>query len=150
MKESWQFYDYLKRWWILLLVGCLVGVVSGYLLNQPTVMAKSYSANTTATIRNAPIWPYDPLMAESTPPLVVTLDSGAKPTLEDATQALRIKTERLANYSGAAIDRGEIIVDQLSAATDTWKSMILGGVIGGLLAIGFAYVWDDTRAYRKH
>ena len=35
MKESWLYYDYLRRWWLLLLVGSTIGAHPRFHLLQP-------------------------------------------------------------------------------------------------------------------
>ena len=31
-----------------------------------------------------------------------------------------------------------------------WKAVVLGTFVGGLLAIGGIYVWEDAKDYRQH
>ena len=120
------------------------------MVGQPNIHASSYSARTTVSVAG-PLLAFGTLNdgVERPPPAIVILESGSKSSAEDATAAIELNLTRLTSYSGAAVEKGEFVLDQLSVPSDAWKALVFGGVIGALLAIGFAYVWDDARTYRK-
>ena len=152
MKDSWLLYDYLQRWWRVLLLCCALGILGAYLVNEPAVYAKEYSATATLAFTD-PSWvPELPsLLAGSRPPeALVTIELGPKPTQEEAKAVINAKISQLSEYSGNPVERREIIIHEDAHGTWAWwKGTTLGAVIGVLAAIGMIYVWTDVQAYSR-
>ena len=149
MSDSWLLYDYLQNWWRLLLLCCALGTLGAYLVNQPTVNAREYSATATLAFRD-PSWvPELPsLLAGSSPrEALVTIELGPKPTQEEAKAVINAKISQLSEYSGNPVERREIVIHENTLGPWAWwKGITLGAVIGVLAAIGMIYVWTDVQA----
>ena len=152
MKDSWLLYDYLQRWWRLLLICCALGILGAYLVNEPTVYAKEYSATATLAITDHK-WVSEPsafLTGSRQPEAHVTIESGIRPTQEEATAVINTKLYQLSEYSGRPLELREIVIHESAHGTWAWwKGITLGAVIGVLAAIGIIYVWTDVQAYSR-
>ena len=152
MKDSWLLYDYLQRWWRLLLLCCALGILGAYLVNEPTVYAKEYSATATLAITDHKWVPSpSPIFAGSRPPeALVTIESGIKPTQEEATAVINTKLYRLSEFNERPLELREIVIHESALGNWAWwKGITLGAVIGILAAIGIIYVWTDVQAYSR-
>jgi len=87
MKDSWLLYDYLQRWWRLLLLCCALGILVVYLVDEPLNDDKGYLATATLAFTDHRWVPELPtLLAGSSPPqALVAIKSGPKPTQKEAT-----------------------------------------------------------------
>ena len=150
MKDSWLLYSYLQHWWRLLLFCCALGILGAYLVNEPTVYAKAYSATGTAAILDQ-AFEYSPMQGSfRQPEFLVTLTSGPKSNRQEAVAALEAKFSQLSEYVGTLVGRRDTVIQENSQGTWAWwKGITLGGVIGLLAAIGMIYIWTDVQAFQK-
>ena len=152
MKDSWLLYSYLQHWWRLLLFCCALGILGAYLVNEPTVYAKEYSATLKLALIDHRWVPELPtLWVDSSPPQpLVTIGSGPKPTQEEAETVIKAKVSALSEYRGIIVEpRGLVIQENSQGTWAWWKGITLGGVIGLLAAIGMIYIWTDVQAFQK-
>ena len=152
MKDSWLLYDYIKRWWRLLLLCCALGILVAYLMDEPKVYAKAYSASATLAFTHHKWVPELPtsLGGSSIPHALVTVEFAPQSTLENIKAAINAKQSELSAYSGIPVETREIVIRENPQGTwFWWKALTLGGVIGLLAAIGFIYIWTDVQAYGK-
>jgi hypothetical protein len=137
MKESWYYYDYLFRWGRLLLLGFLLGALAGlgYYLQQDF---KGVDYKGTAILT----------LADAKDILVITTARGTQDTRSEEAVAETINTiagdihrswKRVTGISAIRVDP----VHQ----PNTWKPIVMGSIIGGLLMISIVYVWEDVARY---
>ena len=98
MKESWQLYDYLRRWWRCLLLAPLFGALAGigYFSDQdhPT---SGYHATATILIENPQS------QGRLPPPVSVNFSSSTWPTEQAAVADIAISVRRIVGYSKAPV-----------------------------------------------
>ena len=87
MKESWLYYDYLRRWWRLLI---LVGLAYYSVQKQ----SKSYAATGTVAIGNL----VDD-MGGISPSVVVTIASGKQSTADAAVANVQTAFDRVTKHA---------------------------------------------------
>ena len=144
MKESWLYYDYLRRWWWLLLLGPVLGALAG--LSYYSSQLQPIESAVTATIAIQ-----DPNSGHGKPTYILTsLDSGFHSTVEKATNAVESQVATMVRYTNGTAVLRELSIDQRGNDEPWWKAVVLGSVIGILLAIGGIYVWEDAQAYQRH
>ena len=144
MKESWLYYDYLRRWWWLLLLGPALGALAG--LAYYSSQLRPIESAVTATIAIQ-----DPNPGLENPTYILTsLDSGFHSTVEKATNAVESRVATMVRYTNGTAVLRELSIDQRGNDKPWWKAVVLGSVIGILLAIGGIYVWEDAQAYQRH
>ena len=144
MKESWQLYDYLRRWWCWLLLAFVFGALDGvgyYSIQQHPV---GFKATATVSIEN-------PVSQEQgSPPVSVYFSSDLWPTQEAAVADIAISVGRIVDYSEAPVQVQDVRLYRRAAGAPLWKAAVLGSVIGSLLVIGWIYIWEDRRAFFQH
>ncbi len=150
MKDSWLLYDYLQRWWRVLLLCSTLGILGAYLMNEPTVRAKEYSAS--ATLAFIDPMPDSQLIilhgSHFRAEVLVTIESGLAPTQGEAQAAINTKFSKLSEYSGNPVVLREIVIQEdYQDNWAWWKGVTFGAVIGLLAAIGMIYVWTDIQTY---
>ena len=144
MKATWLIYDYLRRCWALLLLfpplGGLAGL--GYYIMQ--AHPESYTAKAGIIIEN-------PKSRSLSPPGVyLTIDSGPWSKEYAAMLSVSSMVRLVADYTEAPVSFRDLTVDRKTAAGPPWwKAVVLGGVLGTLLAVGSIYVWEDAKAYQR-
>jgi len=119
MKESWHYYDYLRRWCWLLLFGPALGALAGlsyYSQLQPIESA------VTATIAIQ-----DPNSGHGNPTYILTsLDSGFHSTVERATNAVESQVATMVRYTNGTVVLRELSIDQRGNDEPWWKAVVLG------------------------
>ena len=135
MKESWRYYDYLRRWGLFLLLGLALGALAGY----GYYLQQGQRGLFTATA------------AVSMPHGSFRVVSGENSDPNKAVEEILTNLKLLGDLTKNTID---VDVDNLSIEgrhpTLLWKLIVLSSIIGGLLAIGAAFVWDDAEASLRH
>ena len=132
MHESWRYYDYLRRWGLLLLLGLALGALAGFGIGQQ----QKQLFKATATVS-----------ASETSFRIVSTKKTSDPKEAVGSILNNVKAFSAAN----AIDI-EVVDFSIQGRyrNPLWKAMLLGGVVGALLAFGAAFVWDDVRALKHH
>lgn len=93
----------------------------------------------------------DPNSGHGNPTYVLTsLDSGFHSTVQKATNAVESQVATMVRYTNGTAVLRELSIDQRGNDEPWWKAVVLGSVIGILLAIGGIYVCEDARAYQRH
>ena len=131
---------------------CALGILGAYLVNEPAVYAKEYSAKATLAFADPQWVPELPtvLGGSSPPEAQVTIESGPKPTQDEATAVIKTKLSKLSEYSGNPVELRKIVILESAPGTWAWwKGTTMGAVIGLLAAIGIIYVWTDVQAYSR-
>jgi uncharacterized protein involved in exopolysaccharide biosynthesis len=144
MKDSWLLYDYLRRWWLLLLIGTALGAVIGigYYSNQ--VHPVEYVVTADMVFE-------DPAYTGDGPIPTVTLAMGPS-SLGDGEAAvahIRTTVAKLASLSDSPVFIRDLSIDRNTTGEPRWKAVVLGSIIGALLVIGGVFVWEDARAYQR-
>ena len=143
MKETWLVYDYLRRFWALLLLFSSLGGLAGlgYYIKQ--AHPEGYTAQAGIIIEN-------PKSQSLSPPRVyMTIDSGTWSKEYAAMVSAASNVSLVADYSDAPVSFLDLTVDRKTAGSPWWKAVVFGGVLGTLLAVGSIYVWEDAKAYRR-
>ena len=94
LKESWLYYDYLRRWWRLLLVGSLIGGLASLAYYYNQVHPPEHTATATVAIESPETKPDVP-----PPPVLITIDSGAYATPEAAVRNVESIVAKIAGYA---------------------------------------------------
>ena len=143
MKESWRYYDLLRRWGILLLSGLVLGGLAGFGFFVQQHNAPLYTAKALVTV-----------LTEGSPGIwlpranfnVTSIDYSDS---RASVRAIMSNTEWLDGQPGYDVVVGDLTIES-RFWSPLWKTIVLGSLFGGLLVIGAAYVWDDARAYMRH
>ena len=144
MKESWLYYDYLRRWWGLLLLGSVLGSLAGLVYYSNQVHPIEYAVTAMVAVEN-------PKSTDEHPPTVlISLNSGFHPTVEQSTAVVESSVTKLVAYTTTPAVTRELLIDQRGISEPWWKTVVFMSVIGVLLAIGGIYLWEDAQAYRRH
>lgn len=146
MKESWLYYDYLRRWWKILVIGVFFGAFMGIAYYSSQTHGIAYSGT-------AKIGVYEVVPGIYTPPQVKTsfdVELGSWPSQEGAIEYASSTALEIALVTGSPTVVQQVSLAKSTAGAQLWKVIVLGSTIGFLLAIGIAYVRDDARAYREH
>lgn len=56
----------------------------------------------------------------------------------------------MVKHTNSTAELREISIDQRGIDEPWWKSVVLGSVIGILLAIGWLYIWEYAQADQQH
>ena len=135
MKESWRYYDYLRRWGLYLLLGIALGALGafGYILQQD--QQPLFEAKATISVAGTNI------------SINVVSDEYSDP--KETVESIFNDIGRIQGYTDREIFIGGISLEG-RYRPPLWQPIVLGSIFGGLLALGAAWVWDDTRAYLRH
>lgn len=145
MKNSWLHYDYMRRWWGLLLLGTLLGGVVGLAYYSSQAHPVEYAATATVSIKaTAPRFETPP------GPVVLTIDTGSQSSEAAAVEDLTSTVAALIRYTLTPVAVQELAVERYTPDAVWWKPVILGSLAGTLLAIAGIYLWEDARAFRRH
>ena len=137
VKAPWELYDYLRRYWWLLLLGVSIGAAGGIGIHiqrdHPTVY------DLIATIRLSNV--------DST---TFEIHKRGFHAEEEAIKDITRSIDKLRAVTSTDIGVGSIVVKQIGKSSPAWKATTLGVIIGGLLSIGLIYLWNDARSYLHH
>ena len=127
-----------------MLLGPVLGALAG--LSYYSSQLQPIESAVTATIAIQ-----DPNSDHGNPTYILTsLDSGFHSTVERATNAVESQVATMVRYTNGTAVLRELSIDQRGNDEPWWKAVVLGSVIGILLAIGGIYVWEDAQAYQRH
>ena len=133
MKATWLYYDYLRRYGILILLGLVIGAAFGFVFHQTQPDRTIYVAQ--AHIGSLPNFGF----------LMITrAHQNPQEAVDDILYAVK--------YLESAGSKDYIIKDfEVSARYRSvlWKTMAIGSVVGCLVAIGAGYVWQDALTYQR-
>lgn len=128
-----MYYDYLRRYGTLILVGLLIGATLGFVYFQTQPKRTVFVARA----------------AISMPPSVeFTMVSPPLPNAQAAADYIVGTAHQLEQTSQAKFTPKKFEIKGRHR-NELWKSMALGSVVGGLGAIGIVYVWDDAKTYQR-
>jgi uncharacterized membrane protein YpjA len=144
MKESWLYYDFLRRWLWLLLVGAMLGALAGLAYYSSQVHPVDYAATATVVITD-PTWE-----GEDAPTMLVSISTVSWPTEKAATASVESSVATMAKYANIPAVIRDVTIAQNGLGAPWWKPVILGTVVSILLTIGAIYTWEDARAYQRH
>ena len=142
MKDSWLLYDYLRRWWLLLLVGASLGAIIGLGYYSTQVHPVEYVVTANMVFE-------DPeYTGEGSPPkLKIAMESRGHATGQVAIERLRSAVSNLATATGTPVALRDLSIEQENTDEPWWKAVVLGSVLGTLMVIGGVYVLEDARKY---
>ncbi|MDP6549420.1 MAG: hypothetical protein QF659_05060 [Dehalococcoidia bacterium] len=141
MKDSWLFYDYARRW-LLLLLSFTLGAILGLAYYAKQVHPMEYTATASVAIE-------DPVSeAECPPAALIAIATGRRSTEEAAVEDVTSLVAEIAAYASTAVVIRDLQLQRNATDEAWWKAVVLGSAIGALLAIAAIYVWED-RAYRR-
>jgi len=155
MKESWLYYDYLRRWWLVLLIGPTIGAILGFAYYHQGRVPAEYTATATVAIKErtwhlenaALLW----LQHYRAPEVEVAINSGANASESSAVDSVMSAAAQVADYAKGGTELRALSIARLPESGDVfWKPVVLGAVFATLLVIGGIYVGDDALAYRRH
>jgi|TARA_Y100000031_G_scaffold153349_1_gene198413 uncharacterized protein involved in exopolysaccharide biosynthesis len=106
MKESWLFYNYVRRWWGLLLLGPALGAVLGLAYYSNQAHPVEYAATATVAIEG-PV-----LENERTPEVVLTIDSSSGRTEEAVVEHVTSTVAKMVAYTKTPIVIREFAVER--------------------------------------
>lgn len=134
MMKTWLDYDFLRRWWLLLVLGLGLGALGGlgYFLQQDR------TGEYKATARF--------FIDKETEFNVV---SDAASTERAAVEHLATLANKLEKQTGSRVVIGDVLMER-RYETVWWQPTVLGSVIGALLAIAAIILWQDTQTYARH
>lgn len=143
MKESWRYYDFLRRWGLLLLLGLVLGALAGWGFYAQQDKQPRFKAEAAVSISTQ----YRPGVWRLRAKFDVTSSEYSDP--KSAVESIVKEAENLDARPELLVDIGAFSIEG-RYRSPLWKTVVLGGVFGGLLVIGAAYVWDDARAYMRN
>ena len=135
MKESWRYYDFLRRWGLLLIIGIALGTVAGFGIYTIQVGPSLFTAKARVLVAG----------------VTLSIVSREYQDPQEAVTSLVVKGRQINKATKGGI---ETDIDQFTIAgrypAPLWKPILMGSIVGGLLALGAGYIWDDAAAYRRH
>ena len=143
MKESWRYYDYLRRWGLLLLLGLVMGALAGFgffLQQDQQAQFKANAKLLVFTEDRTGVWG---LRSDFN---VVSIEFSDP---KSAVKSILANADNLSAETGINVDVKDISLEG-RYRSPVWRTIVLGSVIGGLLVIGATYIWDDAYAYMRH
>ena len=143
MKESWLFYNYLRRWWWLLVLGIVTGGTAGLLYYNSQDREFEYTAKATVAIQDTRSLYEIPLVVH------ISVETGQQATANEAIDSAGSTIREIGNYTGTPVTIRDLVVDRTVDTSGWWKAVVLGAVFGILMAIGAAYVWEDLHLYYR-
>ena len=152
MKASWLYYDYLRRWWLLLLVGPTIGAILGFAYYNQIHHPAQYAAAGTVAIKD-PTWHLEHpglQLHHRAPEVEVVINSGAKATEQAAVDSIMSTAINLADYAEGVTEVRNLSIKSVpDYGVVFWKPVVMGAVLAILLVIGGIYIWEDATAYRR-
>ena len=152
MKETWFYYDYLKRCRLLLLLGAVLGAFLGFVFYYHHHDPKPYLATAKVSFGDKTVYFEDRLVLHlpTEPALEATFTSGNQPSERAAVASVRSAVTRAENITNGVIKIKDFSVERPAEGV-WWKPSILGSILGILLVIGGTYIWEAAQAYhRRH
>jgi len=141
MKETWRYYDYLRRWGLFLFFGLALGALAGFGCDLQQDQQALFKAKATVVVIRAD----RKISSQFT---VVSAEfSDPKRAVDSIVNDAHILGGLTKN--GNVVDIREFSIDG-RYPSPWWKPIVFGGVIGGLMALGTAFIWDDAGAYLRH
>jgi uncharacterized protein involved in exopolysaccharide biosynthesis len=137
MKDSWFLYDYLRRWWWLLLSAVLFSSALGLAFVAMNAEPPEYVAKATVTITG--------------PATVVPIVVSSIPWYSQraAMDALDKDLTKIITYTRTPVKVSSYSVVRLGTSPNWPQNVALGSVLALLVVVGSVYVWEDTKAYRR-
>ena len=132
MKHSSLDYGYLRRWGLLLLLGLLLGGLSGL---GSSVLKSNEEFIVSARFRVG--------LA-----LDFTVVSDAEAIGQEAATSISTIATVLESLIDRPIEITEVSIHERNT-TDRWKPTILGSIAGALLVILAIYVWEDLKLHER-
>lgn len=123
------------------MLGLVTGGAAGLLYYNSQDRTVEYTAKATVAIEGIRPW-------KGTPPVVlVSVETGQETTAKEAIDSAGSAIREIGIYTGAPVAIRDLVIDRTVDGSGWWKAVVLGAVIGILMAIGAAYVWDDAHLY---
>ena len=150
-----MYYDYLRRWWLVLLIGPIIGAILGFAYYHQSRHTAEYTATATVAIIE-PIWHLENpallwLRHYRAPEVLVAINSRANASESSAVNSVTSAAAKLADYAKGGTELRELSITHLPESGGVLgKLVFLGAVFAMLLVIGGIYVWDDVLVYRRH
>lgn len=144
MKESWAFYDYIRRWWWLFLLGPIIGGLAGLTYYQMNAGPPLYHATMIISVSDQTP-PFD-----DKPQIVASVTSGPLDSEDSAVEFGQSTLEWVGNYINSPLVDNNLLISRREYVQSAWKGIILGSIVATLMTIGAIYVWEDTAAYLWH
>jgi len=159
------YYGYLRRWWLLLLLGPTIGAILGFAYYNQSYHPAQYTAEATVAIKDPTLHSvlsgsYLPSLELENPALLrylrvpeveVAINSGAKASESEAVDSVMSAAAKLADYAKGVTELRELSITRLPESGDVfWKPVVMGAFIVTLLVVGGIYAWEDALAYRRH
>lgn len=129
--EAGNYYEYVHRWRVLLLLGLIIGGLTGFAISvQPAKQV--FQAEGTLVFFN-----------DININFIAVLSSKMAKDPESAVSDLVTIRDELSRRVNSKIEIRQIIVKR-HFPEPLWKSTALGSVIGWLFVIGVVYIWEDV------
>ena len=144
MKDTWQLYDYLRRRWLLMLLGAYCGALLGLGYFSIQDHPVEYIVGGDMVIE-------DPqYTGEGSPPtFTLSMPPVRKATSQAAIDQIRWNVAELANTAETPVLLRNVSIDEYPTGEPWWKAVVLGSIIGIALAIWGVYVLDDARSVQR-
>ena len=140
MKESWRHYDYLRRWGLFVLLGLALGALAGFVYSTQQEQKALFKATAGVSVSRR---------SATSIHFRVVSDRYSDPNEAIGLILKNVKLLRDVVKSDIDVDVDNFLIEGWYQPP-LWKPMVLGSIIGGLLALGAAFIWDDAGAYLKH
>ena len=150
MKESWTYYDHVRRWWRFFILGLCLGALAGFGFYIQQDHKVEFGFVVTIDLK---MLEESQIIGDTIAPGIINLQiigdrfSSEKEAVEQKELAVA-QMQAATVWGEAAFQRAPVEGERQDASL--WKAIVLGGVIGGLLSVGFVYVWSDILQYRRH
>ena len=138
MRATWLYYDYLRRFGILILLGFGIGALLGFVYYEARPKRTWYIAQ--ANIAQA-----DTGRSPNFEFRIVSPDFSDPQSAIDHILGITLKLESVSQRNFES-NRFEI---EGWHRPVLWKTMAVGSVLGGLVAIGVGYVFNDAMTYQR-
>ena len=146
MKDSRLVYDYLRRWWWLLLLGPTLGAIIGLAYYSSQAHPTEYSGTASVSM-------YGPFMEIWSPPPKMAsfnIDVGSWSTEQAAIEYVDSTVRQIDESAEELFVVHGLSINGTNLGNPSWKAIVLGSILGGLLAIGAIYTWEDARGYPRN
>jgi hypothetical protein len=133
MRATWLYYDYLRRFGILILLGFAIGALLGFVYYEVRPKRTWYIAQADISIPRG---------------LQFRIVSPKFPDPQSAVDHILNMEFRLESASQLNFESNRFEIESWYRP-ELWKTMAVGSVVGGLVAIGVGYVWNDAMIYQR-
>ena len=124
MKESWQYYTYLRRWQWLLLLGATSDFMVGLVYSNLQVYPIAFDAKATLAIED---------LEGFNLTVPVTVQASSAKDAEEAIDSVALSISLLNSNTDLPIITRELAVTRYVDRSGWWKGAVFGAVIGMLL-----------------